>query len=75
MEEIFTEVIDDITTQMSKKYSPADYEDLAIQAVKRAEPILQRIGDFTKGDRTSLLNTYKKSISKGTKLGTKEYSH
>ena len=73
LEEIFTEVIDDITTQMSKKYSPADYEDLAIQAVKRAEPILQRIGDFTKGDRTSLLNTYKKSISKGTRLGTKEY--
>ena len=73
LEEIFTEVIDDITKQMSKKYSPADYEDLAIQAVKRAEPILQRIGDFTKGDSTSLLNTYKKSISKGTKLGTKEY--
>ena len=58
---------------MSKRYSPADYDDLAIQAVKRAEPILQRIGDFTRGDVTSLLNTYKKNISTGGKLGTKEY--
>lgn len=73
LEEIFTEVIDDITKQMSKKYDPSDYEDLAIQAVKRAEPILQRIADFTKGDVTSLLQKYKKNISTGGKLGTKEY--
>lgn len=73
LEEIFTEVINDITTQMSKKYDPSDYEDLAIQAVKRAEPILERIADFTKGDVTSLLQKYKKNISTGGKLGTKEY--
>ena len=73
LEEIFTEVIDDITEQISQRYSNADYEDLAVQAVKRAEPILQRIGDFTKGDVTSILNTYKSHISTKGKLGTKEY--
>lgn len=73
LEEIFTEVIDDITKQMSQRYTNQDYEDLAVQAVKRAEPVLQRIADFTKGDVKSLLRNYQKNISTQGKLGTKEY--
>ena len=73
IEEIYTEVIDDITKKMSQRYNSEDFEQLAIQAVRRSEPILQRISDFTKGDVTSLLQAYRKQISTKGKLGTKEY--
>ena len=58
---------------MSVRYNSEDYEELAIAAVRRAEPILQRIADFTKGDVTSILQTYRRHISTKGKLGTKEY--
>ena len=35
---------------------PSVTAELAIAAVRRAEPILQRISDFTKGDVKSILN-------------------
>ena len=73
IEELYTEVIDDITKKMSVRYNSEDYEELAIAAVRRAEPILQRIADFTKGDVTSILQAYRKHISTKGKLGTKEY--
>ena len=73
IEEIYTEVIDDITKKMSQRYSSEEFEELAIAAVRRAEPILQRISDFTKGDVTSILQAYRKHISTKGKLGTKEY--
>ncbi len=73
IEELYTEVIDDITKKMSQRYSSEEFEELAIAAVRRAEPILQRISDFTKGDVTSILQAYRKHISTKGKLGTKEY--
>ena len=75
LEEIYTEVVDDMTQRMANVYKSEDYEDLVIGAINRAEPTLQRLGDFNKGQVKSILNEYKKSITaqrKGPK-GTGEY--
>ena len=75
LEEIMTEVVDDIKEQMLRTYKAEDYEDQAIQAAKRAEPILNMIANFTKGDVKNIAKEYTKSINalfKG-KQGTKPY--
>tara|TARA_X000001388_G_scaffold18852_1_gene12217 strand:- start:44 stop:4642 length:4599 start_codon:yes stop_codon:yes gene_type:complete len=75
LEEIMTEVVEDIKTEMLRTYKADEYEDLAIQAAKRAEPILGMIANFTKGDVKNIAKEYTKSINalfKG-KGGSKPY--
>ena len=59
LEEIYTEVVDDMTQRMANVYKSEDYEDLVIGAINRAEPTLQRLGDFNKGQVKSILKVKK----------------
>ena len=75
LEEIMTEVVEDIKQEMLRTYKPEEYEDLAIQAAKRAEPILGMIANFTEGQVKNIAKEYTKSINalfKG-KQGSKPY--
>lgn len=75
LEEIMTEVVEDIKQEMLRTYKPDEYEDLAIQAAKRAEPILGLIANFTEGQVKNIAKEYTKSINalfKG-KQGSKPY--
>ena len=69
LREIFQETVDDISKRMAKTYSGEDYEALAIQAVRRAEPILESIAGFTQGKIKDLKRSYTTRLRIGKKKG------
>ena len=75
--EIMKETVDEIESKMIKTYSGEDYEALAIQAVKRAEPILRSISRFTQGEVKDLVKSYKRNLTlnRKNKGEYREYSY